>query len=330
MFAAGYTAGISQNDPVVVAFWNVENLFDTIDDPVTHDNDFTPRGKNRWTTDRYDKKIERLSQVLYAIGSPESKNGAALAGLCEVENAAVLEDLVNSRLLKKRKYRYVILDGPDERGIDVALLYDPQQYEPERITGLNVELPDTTDRTRHILLVDGWLNNRKLAVLVNHWPSRRGGERSSRPFRFAAANRLRSVCDSLLEQDSTRSILVMGDFNDDPVSPSVRNILGAVGDPLQAGHSSLFNPMSALHSQGKGSLAWNDAWNLFDQIMLSKNLLDGKAWTLQKADVYNKPSLRTGSGNYRGYPFRTFSGGVYSGGYSDHFPVYVVLSQKSD
>ena len=322
------SVALPQDQHVVIGFWNVENLFDTVDDPMKNDDEFTPRGKNGWTSERYKKKLERLSSVIAGLGSPEARNGPAVIGMCEVENGAALDDLLRTPALSRTGYRAVHHEGPDERGIDVCLIYDPKRFVVDRTVSCRVLLPDEKKKTRDILLADGVLAGERMAILVNHWPSRRGGEKATRSLRLAAAQVLRRICDSLFLADSTRAIIVMGDFNDDPSAASVKNTLRTGDDPEKVPATNFYNPMAALFRRGVGSIAWNDRWNLFDQILLSPHLCDGKGLSYRKAAVCNESFMRAEEGNFKGYPFRTFSGGVYTGGYSDHFPVVVFLSKK--
>lgn len=319
IFLVFVTGSLFSQKTVAVGFWNVENLYDTLNDPLTQDDEFTPQGKNAWNSFRYLNKLNKLAEVIAGIGTEETREGLALVGLCEVENAAVLNDLVNTRLLKQRGYRFVLEEGPDARGIDVALLYHPKFFSLQHVKSYPVQLPDSTRKTRNILLAGGELAGEKVWILVNHWPSRRGGEAASRPSRLAAAERVCKLIDSL-HAAGNQKILVMGDFNDDPVSFSVREML--------CKRSGMYNPMTRLFKKGIGSLAWNDRWNLFDQILMSPEFQKGVGWSFKAAYVYNRDFLRAESGSYRGYPYRTYSGGAYTAGYSDHFPVYVVLERS--
>lgn len=319
----------AQKEVLVIAFWNVENLFDTINDPLKLDDEYTPKGALAWTSERYNHKISCLSEAISRIGNDISIDGAALVGLCEIENARVLEDLVNTPALKERGYKAILVEGPDRRGIDPALLYNPTYFKHQKTSTVPIHLPDTTRCTRDILIVNGDLGGEPVSVFVNHWPSRRGGERASRPSRIVAAKVARMAADSIRRVDPKRKIVIMGDFNDDPVNYSVKGILCSQEKKEQAEGNCFFNPMTSLYKRGVGTLAFNDRWNLFDQLMFSKEWLgDESGWTYSDAKVYNKSYLCSQEGNFNGYPFRTYNSTVYAGGYSDHFPSYVIVTRN--
>ncbi|MGY8915165.1 MAG: endonuclease/exonuclease/phosphatase family protein, partial [Flavobacteriales bacterium] len=188
------------------------------------------------------------------------------------------------------------------------------------------------DYTRDQLVVQGFLDTEKIYLIVNHWPSRSGGEARSKPNRIKAAQLDRRIIDSILKTDNTAKILSLGDFNDDPTDTSLRITLKVGGARSSKPMEGMFNPMEKLYKKGLGSLAYRDRWNLFDQILLTSNLLNSKTHTYKywKAGIYNPPYIRTTTGRYKGYPFRTYSGGNYTAGYSDHFPVYVFLIKKAE
>lgn len=315
-------------DVAVIAFWNVENLCDTVDDRFRNDDEFTPTGANGWNTVRYNKKIDRLSEAISLIGRDECAEGATVIGLCEVENKSVLNDLVNSPRLKDRKYSVLHIDGPDPRGIDPALLYDPLRFRAQRMLAYTFRLPtDTLRKTRHILVAGGQFQGEPTVFLICHWPSRRGGEKESRPNRMVAAKTVRRISDSIRQAEPDTKLVVMGDFNDDPESQSIQTVLSAQGDERLVSAGGFYNPMRKLHASGIGSLAFHDNWNLFDQILMCPNWLNKSGWNYYGAKVFNPSFLRNAFGKYKGYPLRTFSGSVYLGGYSDHFPVYVVIAR---
>lgn len=315
-----------------IAFYNLENLFDTINDSLVYDDDRTPTGKDNWTEERYWKKIENLSKVISDIGSDNNPSGPDILGVCEAENRKVLEDLINHPALQKKQYGIVHFDSPDERGIDVGLLYTKSSFIPISFVSRRLLLTNEEgfrDFTRDQLVVEGLLDNEKIYVIVNHWPSRSGGELRSRPYRLKAAELNKRIIDSLRYLDSNAKIVSMGDFNDDPISPSFKKILKVKGKEKQLDSTGLFGPMENLFKKGIGSLAYRDQWNLFDQIYLTANLLNNpEGYRFWKADVFNPPYLIDPKGMYKGYPLRTYAGGSYIGGYSDHFPVYVHLIRK--
>ena len=315
-----------------IAFYNLENLFDTINDSLVFDDDRTPSGKDNWTEDRYWKKIKNLSKVISDIGSENSRSGPDLLGICEAENRNVLEDLIIQTTLQKKDYGIVHFDSPDERGIDVGLLYAKSSFIPISFVSRRLLLTNEEgfrDYTRDQLVVEGLLDNEKIYVIVNHWPSRSGGELRSRPYRLKAAELNKRIIDSLRYVNPNAKIISMGDFNDDPISPSFKKILKAKGKEKQLDSLGLFNPMESLFKKGIGSLAYRDQWNLFDQIYLTANLFNNpEGYRFWKANVFNPPYLIDPKGMYKGYPLRTYAGGSYIGGYSDHFPVYVHLIRE--
>ncbi|WGK65997.1 endonuclease/exonuclease/phosphatase family protein [Croceiramulus getboli] len=320
-----------------LAFYNVENLFDPANDPYTFDDDRTPEGADRWTEERYNQKIKQLAEVIGQIGLETTGNAPILIGLAEVENRTVLQDLINSSPLAKYGYRIVHQDSPDRRGIDVALIYQSRffrlkhaQWHP--LVLYRKDEPDRRIYTRDQLVVGGYLEEEEFAIIVNHWPSRSGGEALTQPRRMAAARLNRRLIDSLQHLNPYLKITTMGDFNDDPSDKSIRKELRAKGKRDQVSDLGLYNPMAALHQQGLGTLAFRDSWNLFDQIMVSETLIQANydSFRLFKAGIYNPNRLTYRSGRYQGYPWRTYAGGVYSGGISDHFPVYAYLIKLQD
>lgn len=317
-----------------IAFYNVENLFDVVNDSLNFDDARTPHGKYHWNRERYLHKIAHISKVLSSVGSKINKNSPAIIGLCEVENRAVVQDLILHPNLKNKGYASIHFDAPDERGIDVALLYKKDVFQPISFKSHRLLLFDVEgnrDYTRDQLVVGGVLDNDFFYFIVNHWPSRSGGEIRSRPHRIAAAQLNRRIIDSLTKLDPTAKIMSMGDLNDDPVDDSLKKVLKTKGTPHQLEFNELYNPMEQLFKKGQGSLAYRDQWNLFDQIFFTSNLiLSENGYRYWKAGVYAPSYLLTQQGKYKGYPLRTYSGTTYTGGYSDHFPVYVHLIRETD
>ena len=313
-----------------IGFWNVENLYDTLNDKWKNDEDFTPDGINQWTGRRYWTKIDRLSTVIGQIATDITPDGLAILGLCEIENKSVVQDLVNSPHLKKRNYQFVHIEGPDIRGVDPALIYNPVYFKVKKAVSYHVRLvTDSTHKTRDILVVSGLFSGEPLTVLVNHWPSRRGGEMLSRANRNGAAKLARHIADSVTTADPKAKVLIMGDLNDDPVNECVKKYIGTYSDFKDAKDNLYFNPMEKPYKEGIGTLAWQDSWNLFDQIMLNKNWIPGlyETWQYYGVRIYNKDFLKADHGNFKGYPFRTYSGGSYTGGYSDHFASYILIAK---
>lgn len=317
-----------------IAFYNVENLFDTINNPKKFDDDRTPNGKDRYTSKIYWDKIDKLSRVLSEIGRKETQTSPVILGVCEIENRAVLEDLITSKKLIEQHYGIVHYDSPDERGIDVALLYQKRYFKPisHKTHKLLIFKDDgKRDFTRDQLVVSGILDSELIHVIVNHWPSRSGGEAKSRPFRLAAAKVNKRIIDSLQAMNHEAKIITMGDFNDDPDSPSVKKILNAKEkkQDVQKGIG-LYNPMANMHRRGLNTLAYRDNLNLFDQIIFTQPFLEKEynSYRFYKAGIYNKRYLITDKGRFKGYPFRSYNYNTYQGGYSDHFPVYIYLIKE--
>lgn len=317
--------------PALVGFFNIENLYDTLDSPDTDDHEFLPEAPKQWNSQRYWRKIDKMAGVIAGMGKDLHPQGLAILGLCEVENRSVVEDLVKAAPIKDRNYQVVHENSWDRRGVDVALIYNPEMFKVYAHKMYRLHMPDTAFRTRDQMLVSGVLDGDTTHVMVNHWPSRRGGEKRSMPNRQAAAELGRHVVDSLLAINPNAHILYMGDLNDDPVDASVLKYMRATGDKALATGTNMYNPMYGLYKKGVGSLAWRDSWNLFDQILISPGLLNGVggAYKFYGARVFNEPYLRQKDGNFAGYPSRTFVGDTYQDGYSDHFPVFLILVKES-
>ncbi|MUU79818.1 endonuclease/exonuclease/phosphatase family protein [Winogradskyella endarachnes] len=307
------------NEKITIAFYNLENLFDTKDDPVVYDNDFLPTAQKRWTPKRYQKKLLKLGTAISKIGEEDAKAGPSLVGLAEVENKKVLSDLVRSENLIRENYSYIHYDSPDERGIDVALLYKSDVFTVFSSESFPVYLENEfgdQDYTRDILLVKGNLINEEVNIIINHWSSRREGVKETEFKRIAAANKVNEIIKTIKTEQDSPKIIVMGDFNDNPNSKSLLQI---------EQQSQLYNPFKTVWSRDKGSLNHQFQWNLFDQILFSTNFLDSTNSRLifNKANVFNSKFLTQYKGKYKGQPFRTYVGKKYHGGYSDHFPVFI-------
>ena len=318
-----------------IAFYNVENLFDTENDPITYDDDRTPDGKDHWTEEIYQAKLKNMAKVISEIGADVTGTSPAIVGLCETENRKVLEDLVNQESLLGKEYGIVQFDSPDRRGIDVALIYQKKLFTPTNYKAHELLIYDNVDPTKRIftrdqLVVSGMLDGEKMHFIVNHWPSRSGGEARSRQKRISAAKLNKHIMDSIFVQEPYAKIITMGDFNDDPTSPSVRDVLKPKKKRENVGTKQLFNPMEEMFKNGLGTLAWRDGWNLFDQMILSSELTkkDYTSYRFYKAGIYNKSYLANSKGQYKGYPYRSFGNGSFTGGYSDHFPVFVYLVKE--
>lgn len=318
-----------------VMFYNVENLFDTINDPLTLDDSFTPSGKRKWNQKRYNGKLARLAEVIGGFHLNEKVKGPDIMGLCEVENITVISDLIRQPLLRKLDYGIIHKDSPDRRGIDVCFMYKKSCFNLINFKNHALLIYDEYENreyTRDQLVIQGFLDDEEVFVIINHWPSRRGGEARSRPYRKAAAQLTRNLIDSIREETHDPRIIIMGDFNDNPLNSSFKHTLKSTGIPKLPGDLSIFNPMERLYRKGIGSLAYRDRWELFDQILITNNLLlkEKGRYNYWKAGVYMRENLLNPAGRYRLYPYRTYAGGTYQGGYSDHLPVYMVLIRESE
>ncbi|MEI6694928.1 MAG: endonuclease/exonuclease/phosphatase family protein [Bacteroidota bacterium] len=314
-----------------IGFYNLENFFDTIKQDNLNGEEFTPNGIYRWNTEKYHIKLKNMSEVISKIGDELVKGGPIIMGFSEMENRSVLEDLVSQAALKPMNYGIVHYDSPDRRGVDVGLIYQKQHFTVNYSYPVKLTMPnDTSFRSRDQLVVYGLFDGEPMYIIVNHWPSRSGGEKKSEPKRARAAEVCRSIADSIMQRDPSAKILIMGDLNDDPKDPSLLKFLKAKKTIEETKPGDLFNPMYKLFKDGIGSLAYRDSWNLFDQIIVSYPLIEKEktSYRLYQAKVYNKSYLTTKEGQYTGYPWRTYSGTTFMAGYSDHFPVYVFLVKE--
>ena len=317
----------------IIAFYNLENFYDTVDNKMVNDDDFLPTGARNYTGKIYLDKVQHLATVLSQIGTDINPDGPAIIGVAEVENDTVLNDLVHHPLLSGRNYHIVHYDSKDARGVDVALLYNPKYFSVIKSTKLFVQLPEgskSTYFTRDILWVKGTLDGDTVHVFVNHWPSRLGGEERSMPGRLAAAQLDKNMVDSIYKYDADAKVIVMGDLNDDPISTSVTKVLQAKGNIEDVKPGGLFNPWVNMYKKGIGTLAYQDAWGLFDQIIISSNWLDKTqaGYFYYQPHIFNKAFMVENIGRYKGYPMRTWDGNTYRGGYSDHFPTYLVMLKR--
>lgn len=319
----------------IIGFYNLENLYDTVDNPIVDDQEFLPNSDKQYNTRIYNDKLGRLATVLSQIGTDVSPDGLAILGVSEIENDTVLTDLVNQPLLKKRGYKIVHFDSRDARGVDVGLLYNPKYFTVEAADKLFVQLPGGSKDayfTRDILWVKGKLDGETIHLYVNHWPSRRGGEERSAPARMAAAQVAKNHIDSIARADGNQKVVLMGDLNDDPISPSVAEVIKAKGKEKDVREGGMFNPWMELYKNGIGTLAYQDNWNLFDQILISHPWLSNKqnGFFFHRQYIFNKEFMMENTGRYKGYPMRTWDGNTYRGGYSDHFPTYLVMLKKTN
>ena len=315
---------MTDSSNISVAFYNLENLFDTTDDPHSLDDDFTPAGSMEWTTERYENKLFKLSKAISQSGFEDIGQHPSIVGVAEVENRRVLTDLIGYDGLKDLNYDFVHHNSPDERGIDTALLYRKDDFEvldKSTITIMVYNPENERDYTRDILYVRGNLHGEMVHIYVNHWPSRRQGGEETAYKRITAAQTLIQHLEGVKQHYPDAKFLIMGDFNDNPNSKSIKDYLVVEG---------LFNPMlPMLIPKESGSVTYRGRWNLFDQIIISTNFFAtvDNGLTFDRAEILSERFLEDWDKRYEGFPFRTYAGRKYLGGYSDHFPVYVVLKR---
>ncbi|MEM6264161.1 MAG: endonuclease/exonuclease/phosphatase family protein [Bacteroidota bacterium] len=311
---------------ISVSFYNVENLFDTEDDPLTADEDFTPDGKYNWTNKKYGIKLENIAKVIESMD-------ADIIGLAEVENRKVLEDLVDQELIRRKKYQIVHAESRDPRGIDVALLYNPEAFQYVRHKTVRPRFPKEPGyRTRDILVVEGMTKGAyRVYFAVNHWPSRRGGQEETEERRLSAARSLKVLSDSIHREHRNRvNMVLMGDFNDDPDDKSITWALGAWKTYPKLRDDGFYNPMFYLHKPEEyGTLTYKGKWNLFDQFIVSEDLTKADnplTYVMESAQVYRPQWIQVGFGRSREAPRRAiFRGEFVKEGFSDHFPIMMKL-----
>ena len=330
----GANAG-AQTKQHLIMFYNVENVFDTINTPGVLDDEFTPEGPKQWNSVKYWKKMANLEKVFTSLAKDNGRFPTVI-GVSEVENRNVLEDMVSMPGMLPANYQIVHYDGPDARGVDVAFFYRPDQFRLEGSKAETTIIEGKPDfRTRDILTMWGKMDGEDFMFMVAHWPSRTGGQVTSEPNRIGAARTMRNIMDSVLVDKPHMKIVLMGDLNDDPSNKSIAEVLGARLDMKDANEAGeLFNPFFQLHRDGYGSLAYQDAWNLFDNIIVNGNLVDSEGYRIWKPKrskywgfIYDKSWLKQQSGQYKGYPQRTYVGNKFENGYSDHFPVYIFIAK---
>ena len=320
-----------KEDQWTVIFYNVENLFDTLDNPETIDEEFTPGSEKTWNTKRYEKKLDDIARVLTSVNTTELPE---IIGLCEVENEHVLRDLAATDAFKKSSYGIVHFDSPDARGIDAALLYRRDEFTVTDQKALPVIFPfDSTDTTRDILYVKGQTRDKEtLHFFVNHWSSRRDGQKETEPKRIIAAVTLRKEIDMLLTREPEAKLVIMGDFNDEPTNNSIFGMLMANNKKKNASGRDLYNLMYDMHNEeNKGSYNYRGNWNMLDQIIISQPLLSSNSGYTTEHDggkIFRADWMMYNDENRGPVPSRTYGGPNYYGGVSDHLPVYVILTKK--
>jgi endonuclease/exonuclease/phosphatase family metal-dependent hydrolase len=317
----------TQSDTIFVAFWNLQNLFDTTDDPAIDDEEFLPGSELEWTEDRLDKKMYNLARTIRMMNNGK---GPDILGVCEVENEAVLTEMMN-RYLSDLSYQVAYIESPDNRGIDNGLLFRKDKFKLLSTQADTVHLSDGWP-TRLIFGVNLLTNdNTAVTVFVNHWPSRSGGQLESEPKRISAAQTLRTAVDRIFQSDSNANIIIIGDFNDEPLNKSVLETLTA--HPLKCDSinaviefesgTELFNLSYVAFENEEGTFKYKDDWNMLDQIIVSGNLITGNdlRFICGTFNIFKPDFIVTKTGQYAGTPFPTYGGRRYLGGYSDHFPV---------
>jgi len=312
-----------------VGFYNLENLYDPHSTDEQRDREFSPTGAKNWTQDKYEKKLNNLAYVISRLGKEYTPAGAAILGVSEIGNRKVLEDLINTGDLKDVGYEIVHYDSPDRRGVDVGLIYNPLLFTVTSSHPYPYKLPDNPNfKTRDQLLVSGYLAGEPFHVIVNHWPSRYGSKSSE--LREFAASISKHIADSIYNSNPNAKVVIMGDLNDDPTDKSVRIVLDAKKRQTEVKPGGLFNTMWQFFDKGIGSLSYQGKWNLFDQIVISENLLGKDRSTLKfwRAEIFNRDFLLQKEGRYKGYPLRTYSGNTFQNGYSDHFPVLIYMVKE--
>lgn len=327
----------------VIGFYNLENLFDTYHDEGKNDYEYLPDGANQWTEAKYTKKLHNMASVIRAM-KDENKIWHAVLGVSEIENRHVLEDLVSQPEIAEANYQIVHYDGPDRRGVDVALLYRPNLFKVLESKSIPFDFNSSIEfslneeekayfRTRDILMVRGMLGNEMFAFFVAHLPSRIGGKGGD----------LRSRGGEIMYQESMRlmaeypdiKIVAMGDMNDNPTDPSMAVYMHGKENIDEVGKEDFFSPFVSMLKSGYGSLAYQGEWNIYDIIVVNANLCRGEGLKIRPivkkkfyGRIFNPPFMTQQEGPYAGTPFRTFSGGAFIGGYSDHYPTYIVVSNK--
>mgnify|MGYP000862891100 FL=1 len=336
LFASLIAVACFAQKPYKVVFYNFENLFDTIHDPGVLDEEFTPEGPKKWNSAKYTRKIGNLERVLFDIAA-EDKDYPVVIGVSEIENRSVMEDVIAQPKLAPGNYRIVHYDSPEARGVDVAFMYRPDVFKLEGSFPVKTVVPSLPNfKTRDILTMWGRIDDEPFFFMVAHWPSRLGGKDASEFKRIAVGEQMRRIADSVLKVNPATKIVAMGDFNDDPTDPSMLEGLNAKPKVKDLQPGDFFSPFHAVLRAGMGTLAYGDAWNLFDNIVVSENLVNAKPGELRLVrapgskyygNVFKRNYMIQREGQFKGYPLRTYVGNNFQGGYSDHFPVYIYIGK---
>ena len=324
----------AQDKPYSVVFYNLENLFDIYNDPETHDDEFTPQGVKQWNETRYQKKLTNMERVLFDIAA-QQKEYPIVIGVSEIENRSVLEDLISQPKLKGANYRICHYDSPDARGVDVAFLYRPDIFKIQGSDNIKLHVEGLPNfRTRDLVVMWGTIEGEPFYFLVSHWPSRLGGKEASQFKRDACAKQIREIKDSLLRENPATKVIVMGDFNDDATDASIVEVMGAKRKVKELEKGDFFNPYNEMLRAGLGTLAYQDEWNLFDNICVTENLVNAERGTLRiikgkkfYGNIFTRPYMLQLEGQYKNYPLRTFVTNNFQNGFSDHFPVYIYIGK---
>ena len=324
----------AQDKPYAVVFYNLENLFDIYNDPETHDDEFTPQGVKQWNQIRYEKKLWNMERVLFDIAAIQ-KDYPIVIGVSEIENRKVLDDLVSQPKLRGANYRICHYDSPDARGVDVAFLYRSDVFKLEGSDNIKLHVEGLPNfRTRDLVVMWGTIEGEPFYFLVSHWPSRLGGKEASQFKRDACAKQIREIKDSLLAENPATKVIIMGDLNDDATDDSIVEVMGAKGDVNQLQKGDFFNPFNEMLRAGLGTLAYQDEWNLFDNICVTENLVNAEKGKLHiikgkkfYGNIFTRPYMLQLEGQYKNYPLRTFVSNNFQDGYSDHFPVYIYIGK---
>ena len=331
----------------VIGFYNLENLFDVYNDPVKNDEEFLPEGKNKWTEAKYQVKLKNMAKVIRAM-KEEKGVWHALLGVSEIENRLVLEDLVWEEQIREANYQIIHYDGPDRRGVDVALLYDPKVFTfiesesiPFTFEGSLIDWIQSKEerdyfKTRDILMVHGTIDGEHFAVYVAHLPSRAGGKKGGNQLRDRGGEIMYNHAMQMQAKYPGIKIICMGDMNDNPTDPSMAEYLHGKEFTEEVTDTEFFSPFTSMLKAGFGSLAYQGVWSIYDLLLVNNALVHPQEGTfalrqLHKKGYYgrifNAKFLTNQSGQYKGTPFRTFSNGAFIGGYSDHYPTYIVITK---
>ena len=328
IFALLTTIGIHAQKHYSIGFYNLENLFDTIHAEGKNDYEFLPKGVNEWTSKKYDSKIKNMASVLAELGTDVQPAGAAIVGVCEVENSSTLDDLLREKALARRGWKYIHRESKDSRGIDCALLYNPKEFRPTATQLVPYKNSGgSRHRTRGFLVVGGTLAGEQIHIIVNHWPSRY----SKSPSRERAATQVKALKDSIARLHPDTKMIIMGDFNDNPDNKSLKECLQAKQEITDIKtRNDLYNPYwNILRKEKQGTIVYRDRWQLYDQIIVSGRLCDKKSKGLKymKSEIHKRPHLINDKGRYKGQPKRTHAAGEWLNGYSDHLPIVIYLSK---